>query len=73
MAEFRLTIETDDPEMFLQGLVLGAQSLDMTQDWAEAVNSENSDLGNNLICAIDLLSVCSSDYAQYKLKKNQND
>jgi hypothetical protein len=73
MAEFKLSIETDDPEVFLKAIVLAGHCLDMTGEWAEAVNSEISDMGNNLINAIDLLTQCANDYAQYKLEKNQND
>jgi hypothetical protein len=72
MANFQLSIDTDDPEIFLKALVLAAHSLDMTGEWVEAVNSQTSDpcMGHDLTEAIQLLTRCTNTYAQYKLEEN---
>jgi hypothetical protein len=72
MAEFKLSIDTEDPEIFLKGLVLAAQSLDMTGKWTQAAITVPY-LGNKLFNAIDLLTQCVNDYAEYKRETKEND
>lgn len=66
MAEFKLSIDTDDPEIFLKALVLAAHALDMSPLFAEAVNSGVPDMEYDLSGAIDLLTRCANGYAEYK-------
>lgn len=68
MAHFKLSVETDDPEIFLKSLVLAAHALDMSSLFADAVNSESSNpcLSIDLHNGIDSLTNCANKYAQYK-------
>jgi hypothetical protein len=74
MAEFKLSIETNDPEIFLKALVLAAHALDMSPLFAEAVNSgSDPDMEYNLSGAIDLLTRCANSYGEYKREVKDND
>lgn len=68
MAHLKLSVETDDPEIFLKALVLAAHALDMSPLFADAVNSESSDpcLSSDLHNGIESLTTCANKYAQYK-------
>jgi hypothetical protein len=67
MENFKLSLETDDPEVFLKALALAAVTLDLSTVFCEAVSSESSKtLEGDLTAAINYLTRCANSYHKYK-------